>query len=96
MALFFRVHSSMLPPPCRYKRHIEPLLSLSIDFYVRVFVRMHTSASAVKESSSKLAYVWQSSGCDSFWLQRVAEKRVNKRDNAKHMPAHGPTVPSMK
>jgi len=23
----------------RYKRHITPLLSLSIDFYVRVFVR---------------------------------------------------------
>ena len=25
----------------RYKRHIEPLLSVSLDFYVRMFVRVH-------------------------------------------------------
>lgn len=27
----------------RYKRHIVPVLSLSIDFYIRVFVRVYTS-----------------------------------------------------
>lgn len=26
----------------RYKRHIVPVLSLSVDFYVRVFVRIYT------------------------------------------------------
>ncbi len=26
----------------RYKRTITPLLSLSVDFYIRVFVRIHT------------------------------------------------------
>ena len=34
----------------RYGRYIEPLLSLSIDFYVRVFVRIQTSPMEVKKS----------------------------------------------
>ena len=46
-----------------------PLLSLSVDFYVRGFVRLYTSPNTVKDSSCKLAYLWQSSGCDSFFLQ---------------------------
>ena len=38
----------------RYKRVIEPLMSCSIDFYVRVFVRVRTSASLVKMSARYL------------------------------------------
>lgn len=53
----------------RYRRRIVPLLSLSVDFYVRVFVRVYTSPNEVKDSPSRLAYLWQSSGCDSFFLQ---------------------------
>lgn len=26
----------------RYKRHIVPVLSVSVDFYIRVFVRIYT------------------------------------------------------
>eukprot|EP00798_Chlamydomonas_sp_ICE-L_P005932 gene5932-33506_t len=59
-----------------YKRYITPLLSLSIDFYIRIFVRVTTSPHIVKDSACKLAYLWQSSGCDSFHLQRVAQKKV--------------------
>ena len=69
----------------RYKRYITPLLSLSVDFYVRVFVRVHTSAATVKESATKLAYVWQSQGCDSFYLQRVGQKAARKGGGAKHL-----------
>ena len=58
----------------RYKRHIIPMLSCSIDFYVRIFVRVYTSAATVKDSATKLAYLWQSSGCDSFHLQPVGRK----------------------
>lgn len=35
----------------RYGRYIVPLLSLSIDFYVRLFVQVFTSPSKVKESA---------------------------------------------
>ena len=58
----------------RYKRHIVPVLSLSVDFYVRVFVRIYTSPAAVKDSGSKLMYMYQSQGCDSFFTQRVGRK----------------------
>lgn len=58
----------------RYKRHIVPVLSLSVDFYVRVFVRIYTSPAAVKDCGSKLMYVYQSQGCDSFYAQRVGRK----------------------
>lgn len=34
----------------RYGRYIEPLLSLSIDFYVRVFVRIKTAPLEVKKA----------------------------------------------
>ena len=34
----------------RYGRYIEPLLSLSIDFYVRIFIRVQTSAMEVKKA----------------------------------------------
>ena len=30
----------------RYKRYIVPVLSLSIDFYIRVFVRVYTSGAS--------------------------------------------------
>ncbi len=81
----------------RYKRHIQPLLSVSVDFYVRVFVRVYTSAAAIKDTPCKLAYVWQSSGCDSFWLQPVGQKKeTEKKGGIKYMPAHGPAVPDTK
>ena len=50
------------------------VLSLSIDFYIRVFVRVYTSAAETKNAATKLAYVWQSQGCESFTLQRLARK----------------------
>lgn len=57
------------PPPRRYKRYIVPLLSLSVDFYVRVFLRVYTSPGTAKDSATKLAYLYQSQGCDSFYMQ---------------------------
>ncbi|KAL3144470.1 hypothetical protein ABBQ32_004211 [Trebouxia sp. C0010 RCD-2024] len=76
----------------RYKRHIVPMLSLSVDFYVRVFVRIYTSPAVVKDSGSKLMYVYQSQGCDSFYPQRVGRK-IQKSGGLKYMPGVGPAVP---
>ncbi|VDM33547.1 unnamed protein product [Hydatigera taeniaeformis] len=47
----------------RYDRVIEPLLSLSIDFYARVFVRVRTSPSRVKRIASRLAIIYSCTGC---------------------------------
>ncbi|EFN59063.1 hypothetical protein CHLNCDRAFT_29505, partial [Chlorella variabilis] len=78
----------------RHKRHIRPVLSLSIDFYIRIFVRVYTSAAEVKNSATRLGYVWQSTGCDSFYWQRVGRKAVKGGGNSvKYMPGAGPAVP---
>ncbi|CAM9949953.1 unnamed protein product, partial [Laminaria digitata] len=61
----------------RYRRHIVPVLSLSIDFYVRLFVRVYTSPAEVKKACTKAAYVHQSLGCGSFYLQPVGKMSKN-------------------
>lgn len=46
----------------RYGRAITPLLSLSIDFYVRLFVRVDTSPARVKHLMSNTILTYQCSG----------------------------------
>ncbi|KAI0497661.1 hypothetical protein KFK09_020894 [Dendrobium nobile] len=76
----------------RYKRYIVPILSIQMDFYIRVFVRIFTSASAIKNTPLKLSYVYQCVGCDSFHLQCVG-RTVSKNNSVKHAPGFGPVVP---
>jgi len=76
----------------RYKRYIVPVLSVSVDFYIRVFVRIFTSANAMKNTPLKLSYVYQCVGCDSFHLQPLA-RTVNKNNSVRHAPGYGPVVP---
>ncbi|MFH4982466.1 hypothetical protein AB6A40_009175 [Gnathostoma spinigerum] len=58
----------------RYARYIEPLLSISIDFYIRVFVRVHTSAKIAKDSILKTSNIFVCSGCHTFSFQTLARK----------------------
>lgn len=76
----------------RYSRYIEPLISLSIDFYFRVFVRVRSGQGKVKRSASKMAMVYSCRGCGSFSLQRIGEMIPTKGDNYKYSPASGPPV----
>ncbi|XP_048601998.1 probable tRNA (guanine(26)-N(2))-dimethyltransferase 2 [Brassica napus] len=75
----------------RYKRYIVPVLSVQMDFYVRVFVRVYTSASAMKNTPLKLSYVYQCIGCDSFHLQPVG-RSLPKNNSVRYLPAIGPVV----
>jgi len=61
----------------RYQRYIEPLLSISADFYVRVFVRVRTGQSRVKELATKLANVYHCRSCGAFSLQPLMVKNRN-------------------
>lgn len=49
-ALRIVLHSLDLHANC-YQRYIVPLLSISADFYVRVFVRIFTGQAKVKSSA---------------------------------------------
>lgn len=77
-----------------YSRYIVPVLSMSIDFYVRVFVRVYTSKQNVKLSAHKMAYVYGCTGCESFHIQRVGKITPTKgAGNYKYTQGTGPVVP---
>ncbi|XP_064213539.1 tRNA (guanine(26)-N(2))-dimethyltransferase [Tribolium castaneum] len=63
----------------RYGRYIAPLLSLSADFYVRVFVRVFTSPKKCKQTLSKLSMVHHCTGCGSYVLQPLGVIKTNEK-----------------
>ncbi|CAL9735115.1 tRNA (guanine(26)-N(2))-dimethyltransferase, mitochondrial [Monosporozyma servazzii] len=81
----------------KYKKTVEPLLSLSIDFYVRVFVKVKTSPIEVKDLQSKTMITYHCSQCGSFQNQPLGRK--SERDGKKKLKkivkysvAQGPPV----
>ncbi|KAI4346715.1 hypothetical protein L6164_007587 [Bauhinia variegata] len=76
----------------RYKRYIVPVLSVQMNFYVRVFVRIYTSAGEIKKTPLKLSYVYQCAGCDSFHLQPIG-RAFSKNNSVRYLPGFGPVVP---
>uniref|UniRef100_A0A182QVX7 tRNA (guanine(26)-N(2))-dimethyltransferase n=1 Tax=Anopheles farauti TaxID=69004 RepID=A0A182QVX7_9DIPT len=61
----------------RYGRYMTPLLSISADFYIRVFVRIYTGQYACKKSSSKQSMVFQCTGCEALTLQPLGVLKPN-------------------
>ncbi|OIR58659.1 MAG: N2,N2-dimethylguanosine tRNA methyltransferase [Amphiamblys sp. WSBS2006] len=63
------VLSSLSTAAGRHKKAIVPLLSLAIDFYVRVFVVVVSSPKKAKESALNTGPVFYCPSCTSFSLQ---------------------------
>lgn len=57
----------------RYKKTIEPLLCLSVDFYVRVYVRVVAGAKGVRFAASKRSLVFVCQGCRSWRMQPLGK-----------------------
>lgn len=76
----------------RYKRHIVPLVSLSIDYYLRVFVRVYTSAAEVKLLGSKTSLAYVCSGCQSTYTRSLGKVTENAKGNKKFGVNTGPPV----
>lgn len=55
----------------RHKKVIQPICSVSVDFYVRLFVRLRKSPLESKLSASRLSLVFHCLGCRSFELQSM-------------------------
>ncbi|XP_008577530.1 PREDICTED: tRNA (guanine(26)-N(2))-dimethyltransferase [Galeopterus variegatus] len=91
MALRIVLHSLDLRANC-YQRFVVPLLSISADFYVRVFVRVFTGQAKVKASASKQALVFQCVGCGAFHLQRLGKASGAPGGRVKFSAACGPPV----
>lgn len=76
---------------------IEPLLSLSIDYYVRIFIRVRKSPADVKFLAGKTMLVYGcDSGCGAWTAQRLGRdtKQTSKKDNViwKHSIAQAPSA----
>lgn len=80
----------------RYGRYIKPLLSISVDFYIRVFVRVFTSPLECKRSSTKQSLFYQCTGCSSYSLQPLGILKPNPTEkNPSQFKYALPTVPSV-
>ncbi|KAL8653361.1 MAG: hypothetical protein Q9210_002138, partial [Variospora velana] len=81
----------------RYGLAIEPLLSLHVDFYVRLFIRIKRSPVEVKCLASKTMVVYNCDyGCGAFSVQYFANTREREAKNGDkfhtHALAQGPTA----
>lgn len=50
----------------RYRRYIVPMMSCSIDFYIRIFVRVFTSPAEMKKACTKTMMAFRCVGCKTF------------------------------
>ncbi|KAL7580237.1 hypothetical protein ACA910_012976 [Epithemia clementina (nom. ined.)] len=66
---------SMAVTAAKYGRTIHPILSVGMDFYVRVFVIVRDDKEGVNDLSLKLGYVYQSTHCQSFEIVHMGRKR---------------------
>ncbi|KAK6357918.1 RNA methyltransferase tRNA(m5U54)methyltransferase [Orbilia blumenaviensis] len=72
---------SIATTAAKYGLYIEPLLSLSIDYYCRVFVRVRKSPENVKKLSSKgMVVVTCDAGCGAWKVQELGTLRVRQQD----------------
>ncbi|BEJ14874.1 hypothetical protein CspHIS471_0406410 [Cutaneotrichosporon sp. HIS471] len=90
------VLNSLAQAAARYGRTITPLLSFSIDFYVRLFVRVETKAVDVKKLLVNTGPVYICAYCESPTVQpfgRVIEKRSAKGNiNTVYKSIQAPTA----
>uniref|UniRef100_A0A6G1SPM0 tRNA (guanine(26)-N(2))-dimethyltransferase n=1 Tax=Aceria tosichella TaxID=561515 RepID=A0A6G1SPM0_9ACAR len=61
-----------------YGRYIKPLLSLSVDFYVRLFVQVFTQQAETKLSASKVSQVYLCKECKTHELQPLGTYEIKE------------------
>lgn len=79
--------NSLVMSAAKYGIAIEPLLSLSIDFYARVFVRVHRSPAQVKFNAGNTMLVYScDSGCGAWSTQFIGatKSKLDKKGNPMH------------
>ncbi|KAG6041374.1 hypothetical protein E4U41_004678 [Claviceps citrina] len=90
--------SAVATSGARHGLAIEPMLSLSIDFYTKVFIKVTRSPSAVKFLGAKTMLVYScDAGCGAWETQPILKSRPfpNKKGNGsfyKHTMAQGPSA----
>lgn len=76
----------------RYGRYIIPLLSVSADFYVRLFVQVLSSPINAKKSASRTGSLYLCQGCKSFAVQPLGKCSTEPGGKELYSVAAGPVV----
>ena len=77
--------STIITAASRCGRSVEPLLSLSANFYFRVFVRIHDKRGDSKITGASTSLVFYSHDSGSFWLQPMGVlQQKNKSRSVKN------------
>ncbi|KAJ5184556.1 tRNA (guanine(26)-N(2))-dimethyltransferase [Penicillium cf. griseofulvum] len=89
--------NSLAMSAAKYGMAIEPLLSLSIDFYARVFIRVYRSPAQVKFTAGNTMLVYNCDvGCGAWTTQPLGSTRskLDRKGNPvyHHGLAKGPTA----
>lgn len=89
--------NSLATSAAKYGMAIEPLLSLSIDFYARVFVRVYRSPAQVKFNSGNTMLVYScDNGCGAWSTQTIGvnKAKLDRKGNPiyHHGVAKGPSA----
>lgn len=71
----------------RYGKVITPVLSISADFYIRVFVKLRTSQVACKQNTSNLGLVYQCVGCETITIQPLGTMNEKNKHKLPQAPA---------
>jgi tRNA (guanine26-N2/guanine27-N2)-dimethyltransferase len=74
----------------KYGRYIEPWISVSVDFYVRVFVRVFDSPRQVKNSIMRRCMVYQCIDCPQYYIHDLGkcdEKKSKYVGNLSETPS---------
>lgn len=69
---------SIASTAAKYKKSIEPMLSLSIDYYFRVWVKVKTSPIRVKNLASETMLTYGCNGCGHKVVQPLGIRNDNK------------------
>lgn len=75
----------------KYGRAVEPLLCLSVDFYVRLFLRITPSAAKVKFLASNTMITYTCKGCGS-WSNQYLGRTTTKGENIRFQLNSGPST----
>lgn len=80
----------------KYSRYIRPLLSISADFYIRIFVQVFSSKLDAKRSASKTGHIYLCQGCQTHFIQPMggySEVTLESGQTQRHyVTGRGPVV----
>lgn len=67
----------------RYQKQVQPLLSLTADFYIRLFVKIVRKPILCHDSIVNTSYVFQCINCQNFHLHSVGKSASKKKAKSK-------------